>query len=181
MDYLKTVSIIVPAYNEEEKISELIESLLDLDYPNKLLEIIIVDNNSSDKTKEIIKQYPVKLLEENNKQSSYAARNRGIRNSKGGILAFTDADCVVKADWLMRGIECLQNKGIAVVIGEVTFISDYRLNIFEKYDKITAFKHACKTGNLITFKNVFERVGLFNENLISGGDTEWGARVEKKG
>ncbi|RKY72368.1 MAG: hypothetical protein DRP97_00725, partial [Candidatus Latescibacterota bacterium] len=181
MNDLQTVSVIVPAYNAEKNIATLIESLLNLDYPKELLEIIIVDNNSNDRTKEIVKQYPVKLLEEKKIQSSYATRNTGVRNSKGEILAFTDADCIVDDDWLNKGIECLQ-KGIEdIIIGEVKSLTNHELNIFEKYDKITAFTHSCKTWNLVTPKKVFDKVGFFNKRLISGGDIEWGERAKEKG
>ena len=181
MSGLPTVSVIVPTYNAEKDIVKLVESLLDLNYPKELLEIIIVDNNSIDQTKEIIKRYPVMLLEEKSIQSSYAARNRGIKNSRGKILAFTDADCMVESGWVKRGIECLY-KGIGdIIIGQTKFLTDYELNIFEKYDKITAFHHSCKTWNLITYKKNFDKVGLFNEVLISGGDTEWGERAKEKG
>jgi glycosyltransferase involved in cell wall biosynthesis len=179
--YQQCLSVIVPAYNAEKNIATLIESLLHLDYPKELLEIIIVDNNSTDRTKEIINQYPVKLLEEKNIQSSYAARNTGIRNSKGEILAFTDSDCMVSDEWLKSGIQCLQEGAGDIIIGEVKSLSDHKLNIFEKYDKITAFRHSCKTWNLITPKKVFDKVGFFNERLISGGDTEWGERAKEKG
>jgi len=181
MDNLPAVSVIVPAYNEGKNIANLIESLLHLDYPKELLEIIIVDNNSTDRTKEIINQYPVKLLEENNIQSSYAARNTGIRNSNGKILAFTDSDCMVSDEWLKSGILCLQEGAGDITIGEVKSLSDHKLNIFEKYDKITAFRHSCKTGALITSKKIFDKVGFFNERFISGGDTEWGERAKEKG
>ena len=181
MNDLPTVSVIIPVYNAEKNIATLIESLLYLDYPKELLEIIIVDNNSSDRSKEIVKKYPVKLLEEKNIQSSYAARNNGLRNSKGVILAFTDADCIVKDSWLKKGIECLQNGAGDIIIGEVEPHIDHELNIFEKYDGITSFNHSCKTWNLITKKTVFDKVGLFNEILISGGDTEWGERSKKIG
>jgi glycosyltransferase involved in cell wall biosynthesis len=181
MNDLPIVSVIIPVYNAEKNISPLIESLLDLDYPKELLEIIIVDNNSSDRSKEIVKKYPVKLLGEKNIQSSYAARNKGLRNSKGVVLAFTDADCIVKDSWLKKGIECLQNGGGDIIIGEVEPQIDHELNIFEKYDIITSFNHSCKTWNLITKKTVFDKVGLFNEILISGGDTEWGERSKKIG
>lgn len=181
MNDLPIVSVIIPVYNAEKNIAILIESLLDLDYPKELLEIIIVDNNSSDRSKEIVKKYPVKLLEEKNIQSSYAARNKGLRNSKGVVLAFTDADCIVKDSWLKKGIECLQNGGGDIIIGEVEPHIDHELNIFEKYDIITSFNHSCKTWNLITKKTVFDKVGLFNEILISGGDTEWGERSKTIG
>jgi glycosyltransferase involved in cell wall biosynthesis len=96
------VSIIVPVYNGSRTIDDLLASLLALDYPAERHEILIVDNKSTDDTRERVQRYPVTLLEETEIQSSYAARNRGIEAAKGEILAFTDADCVVEPTWLKR-------------------------------------------------------------------------------
>ncbi len=96
------VSIIVPVYNGSRTIDALLTSLLALDYPAARHEILIVDNKSTDDTRERIQRYPVTLLEETEIQSSFVARNRGIEAAKGEILAFTDADCVVEPTWLKR-------------------------------------------------------------------------------
>ena len=96
------VSIIVPVYNGGRTIDALLTSLLALDYPPDQHEILIVDNKSTDDTRQRIQRYPVTLLEETEIQGSYAARNRGIEAAQGEILAFTDADCVVEPTWLKR-------------------------------------------------------------------------------
>ncbi len=83
------VSVVIPAYNEEKVIAECIETLLAQTYPEK--EIIIIDDGSSDKTVEIIKSYPVKLLQQNH-MGPGAARNLGAAQAKGKILVFVDAD-----------------------------------------------------------------------------------------
>jgi glycosyltransferase involved in cell wall biosynthesis len=96
------VSIIVPVFNGGRTIDALLTSLLALDYSPDQYEILIVDNKSTDDTRQRIQRYPVTLLEETEIQGSYAARNRGIEAAKGEILAFTDADCVVEPTWLKR-------------------------------------------------------------------------------
>jgi cellulose synthase/poly-beta-1,6-N-acetylglucosamine synthase-like glycosyltransferase len=72
---------------------------MNLDYPRTQLEIIVVDNNSTDGTAEIIKRYPVKYLFEP-KRNPGVARNRGIKESSGEFITFTNADCIVDKDWL---------------------------------------------------------------------------------
>ena len=96
------VSIIVPVYNGARTIDALLASLLALDYPPDQHEILIVDNKSTDDTRQRIQHYPVTLLEETEIQGSDAARNRGLEAAQGEILAFTDADCVVEPTWLKR-------------------------------------------------------------------------------
>ena len=182
---LPTVSVIVPAYNAEKNIANLIESLLNLDYPSELLEIIIVDNNSKDQTKEIAKQYPVKLLEEKNIQSSYAARNLGIKAAKGDILAFTDVDCIVDAQWIRNAISCGDMADL--VAGNVIFIRKSKYNIFEIYDshfykqqKYNASIGASTTANLIVKKSVFNLLGPFPV-VKTGSDIRWTKMATNKG
>ena len=188
--YTETVSIIVPAYNAEKTIKQLLVSIQELHYPRDLIEVIVVDNNSTDSTKSIVKQYSVTLLEENEIQSSYAARNIGISNATGGILAFTDADCIVHSDWLINAIELLNECDIVGGCVEVT--TSNHPNITETYDRIAGFSKQgsqemyvatgwCGTGNLIAKRKVFDAVGLFNRYLISGGDGEWGLRATQYG
>ncbi|MCP4538077.1 MAG: glycosyltransferase [Chloroflexi bacterium] len=95
-----SVSIIVPVFNGSRTIEHTLRTLLALDYPGGQYEIIIVDNNSQDDTPQKVQQYPVKLIYERQMQSSYAARNKGIKAARGDIVAFTDADCVIPSGWL---------------------------------------------------------------------------------
>ena len=89
------VSVIVPVLNSEKTIERCITSLLDQDYPMDKYEIIFVDNGSTDHTLKILNNFNknIKILKEPI-ESSYRARNKGIMNTKGDIIAFTDSDCV---------------------------------------------------------------------------------------
>ena len=70
-------SIIVPVFNGEKSISKCIESLLSQDYPTDRYEIIVVDNNSNDRTGKIIQEYPIRYIFEDRSQNYYSARNTG--------------------------------------------------------------------------------------------------------
>ena len=96
------VSVVVPAFNASDTIDDLLRSLMALRYPRERHEIIVVDNNSTDDTPRLVQQYPVSLIYERGVQSSYAARNRGVKAARGELIAFTDADCVTHPDWLCR-------------------------------------------------------------------------------
>jgi len=177
------VSIIVPVYNGEKNIAECIESLLNLDYPREKLEIIIVDNNSKDRTKEIIEKYEVKYLFEARRGQFYA-RNTGIENSKGELLAFTDSDCVVDKNWLKYLVRNFTHEEIGGVGGKV--VAYKPASIVEKYSAMFVLNQENNinekmpyiiTANAAYRRSVFEDVGLFDGAQFSGGDVDMGWRV----
>ena len=110
------ISIIVPVYNGKGMIERCIESLLALDYDEQHREILVVDNGSTDGTGAILKRYPVTRLAEA-RRGSTAARNAAISRARGKIVAFTDADCVVAADWARVIERVFDNTDIDAVIG----------------------------------------------------------------
>ncbi len=109
--FLPPVTIIVPIYNGETDLPDLLECLYNQTYDRKLVEYLLVDNNSRDRTANILeaavkeaveKNINLRHLTEKEIQSSYAARNLGIRQASHDILAFTDADCRPQPDWLFK-------------------------------------------------------------------------------
>ncbi len=186
---LPFVSIIVPAYNAEKTITQLLESIMDQSYPKSLFDIIIVDNNSKDQTRKIIKKYPVKLLEEKEIHSSYAARNKGIREAKGQIIAFIDSDCIATKRWLEEGVKKIIQEDVDIVGGKVKFYFSKKITAAELYDSITNMqiesnikeRGVAKTANLFVKLSVFEEIGLFPPDFISGGDVYWTAKANKNG
>jgi len=182
------VSVIVPVYNDAKRIKICVEKLLNQSYPQDKYEIIIIDNNSSDNTVNVIKRYPVKILFEKNIQSSYAARNKGIKEAKGEIIAFTDSDCQPTEDWIKNGVEAMFLEGAGLIGGKVSFIFSDQKDPFEIYDSIKNMQQKDKvskghaaTANLFVRKNIFEKMGFFPENVKSGGDVDWTSRAVSKG
>jgi glycosyltransferase AglE len=185
----KSISIIIPIYNTSDNLNLLIESLINQNYPEKFYEIIAVDNNSTDGSDEIIKTYPqVKLLYEKERQSSYAARNLGILHSKYDIMAFIDSDCIASENWLQEAIHTFNAFDADLVGGNVVFRYSMRKSSFEILDSIThmQIEHnitkqgIAKTANLFVKRGVFDKIGLFNTKLKSGGDVEWTWKAVKK-
>ena len=188
------VSIIVPVYNSESILDLCLQSLLNLDYPKNLLEIIIVDNASTDDSKKIIEKYPVIYIYEQ-KNTSYAARNKGIRMSSGEIIAFTDSDCIVDPGWVIAGVEMLlknmesnDRKSMLVLAGRVeAYQPESIIEIYTaKIGVLDQMKNISRAVRLATcngffYKPVFEKAGLFDEDLFSGGDTEMSWRIQTHG
>jgi GT2 family glycosyltransferase len=113
------VSVVVPVRNAERTLGDCLFSILQTDYREDRREIVVVDNGSSDGTAQVIRRFPVRYVREERHGLS-EARNRGIAESAGEILVFTDADCVVAMSWLrelVRGFE--ERPGAAVVAGDV--------------------------------------------------------------
>jgi GT2 family glycosyltransferase len=116
---LPFVSVVVPVRNGERTLRDCLFSILQTDYRDDRREIVVVDNGSSDGTAQIIRRFPVRYVLEERRGLS-EARNRGIAESAGEVLVFTDADCVVTTNWLrelLQGFE--ESPGAAVVAGEV--------------------------------------------------------------
>ena len=105
-----SVSVIVPAYNCERWIRSCLDSILASDYPTELMEVICVDNASTDGTPQILEDYrsAVTVVRET-KRGASAARNAGLREASGPLVAFTDADCIVDPAWLRHIVEPIQS------------------------------------------------------------------------
>jgi len=184
------VSIVVPVYNEEDKICQCISSLLDQTYRREGYEVIIVDNGSSDRTRRRAMKYPVEVVSETETQSSYAARNCGIIESSGSIIAFTDADCRASYKWLEKGVGTIKrNKKIGAVAGRIDngegkTITQRYLNRINWLSQKATINHKYlpypQTANAIYKKDVFDKVGLFEEKWISGGDADMSWRMQSE-
>ncbi|MHC4692941.1 MAG: glycosyltransferase family 2 protein [Planctomycetota bacterium] len=182
------VSVIIPVYNDLDRLKTCLEALEEQTYPGNLYEIIVVNNNPAHNIEpDIVNFNNVHLFCESHR-SSYAARNKGIMNARGAVIAFTDSDCIPKTDWIEKGVTNLLNEhNCGLVAGRIdVFCSDPESpTAIELYEKITAFKQKTyvkrlrfgATANLFTFKKIIQKVGCFNYALLSSGDFEWGNRV----
>lgn len=182
------VSVIVPVYNDCEHIELLLKSLLCQDYPKDLFEIIVIDNNSTDTSHQIVQRFPVTLLEENEIQSSYAARNKGIHHAKGQILVFIDSDCVADSQWLRKGVGKILTEPADLVGGQVEFTFSQKQTAAECFDSLTNLALESKvsrgvaaTCNLFVKAPIFDSIGLFPNNVKSGGDVQWTGKATQKG
>ncbi len=112
-----SVSVVIPVLNGERTIGDCLASVLSVSYPAKDREIIVVDNGSTDRTPQIVQRYPVRYVYEGRRGLSHA-RNRGIEESRGEIVAFTDADCLVSTRWLTELVTGFGGDDVFAVVGE---------------------------------------------------------------
>lgn len=183
------ISIIVPAYNEEKHIGKTLQSILRQTYRN--FEIIVVDNNSTDKTNFIARKYTKKVFLEK-KRGYHVAVSRGVRESKGSIIAVADSDTTYPKNWLKQIIkEFGKNKNVVGVYGTgklndhhpiMNMISEPVTSIFQKYSKMIG--HDNTIGfNFAIKKEAYIKCGGYDPEIYNdiGLDLELGRRIQKIG
>lgn len=163
-------SVILPAYNVSAHLGACLDGLARLKIERDTLEILVVDNNSTDDTAAIARSFPgVRLLHEP-VQSSYAARNLGVRESTGEYLAFLDPDCRPEPDWLTALGRSLQHEGAHVVLGRRSYGDSWPLSLVCDYEaekvawiveqRIPELYYGY-TNNMGVRRSTFERLGPF--------------------
>ena len=182
------VSIVVPAFNEEERIAETLQGLIAQSYPNK--EIIVVDNNSSDNTNSIAKKYTDRVISETEK-GYIPAVNRGAKEADGELITFCDADTRYPAQWLSQIVETFQScpKAVAVYGGADTYDANALSNWFNGvcYTSFLRLSRVLGLDNTSGFNFVMKREillavgGYIPEFKQISPDIELGKRVKKAG
>lgn len=184
---MNPVSIVIITRNEERNIGDCLESLKLLDYPR--YEIIVIDS-STDKTPEIARKHGAGLVR-CRKRGFAHARNLGVKNSRYGIIAFTDADCIIPPHWLKRLVRGFKGKLVAGVGGNAYPPPDS--NPIGFYIACLGFPAGGAVGldaigknpstcNAAFRKEVIREVGGFDERLVYGGeDTDLSERIRRSG
>lgn len=198
---LPLVSAIIPCCNEEKFISKCLDSIVNTDFPKERLEVLVVDGMSKDKTKEIVKKYTVhhpfiKILE-NQKIITPAAMNTGIKNSKGEIIIKMDAHSIYKKDYISKCVKHLEESGADNVGGVLkTIPAKNTLQaravahcLSNSFGVGTAFFRRGvkkpKEVDTVAFgcyrKEIFYKIGLFDERMAKIEDFELNSRIRKTG
>ncbi|MGB7087210.1 MAG: glycosyltransferase [Phormidesmis sp.] len=196
--YFPQVSVVVPIYNGEPDLPGLLECLMAQTYPAERVEYLLVDNGSRDRTPQMLSAaagtfaaqgLTLKVLNERDIQSAYAARNTGIRAATGEFLAFTDADCYPQSEWLVKLIQPFADETVGLVAGEIlalpgkTLLESYadRKHIMSQKDTLAhQFCPYGQTANLAIRLKALEEVGLFRPYLTTGGDADICWRVQRE-
>nr|WP_297425127.1 glycosyltransferase [uncultured Actinotalea sp.] len=188
-----TVTVVVPVYDDVDRLRLCLRALARQDYPAHLLDVVVVDNASpSDQSPALpTGDARFRLLHEA-RRGSYAARNTGVAAARGDVLAFTDADCVPRPDWISRAVDRWGGAADRAVGGDIRLVfRDGRGPVSgpELYEVQHDFLqrtyverwHFAATANLVVPRPLFERVGAFDSALQSGGDLDWGRRLAGAG
>ncbi|MET4081476.1 cellulose synthase/poly-beta-1,6-N-acetylglucosamine synthase-like glycosyltransferase [Pedobacter sp. UYP30] len=185
------VSIIIAARNEEINIERTIKALLTQNYPKALIEVIIVDDQSTDRTAEIVEGYAskgIKLLKLNPGKRLNSYKKKAIETaiglSCGDLIVTTDADCSMGSRWLSTIVGLYEEKGFKMISSPVMFFEER--NLFERMQTLeflyligmgastigNKMPSTCNGANLAYQKKVFLEVGGFKgiDDLASGDD-----------
>jgi len=177
---LPSISVLVPAFNEEDSIKDTIKNLLGINYPKKNLEIIVIDDGSTDRTYEIAKRYEgkIKILKKKNGGKA-SALNFGIDNAKSEFVAVVDADTLLEKNALMNCMKYFEDESIAAVTSHI--LTKQKNKLIERLQNvelmIIALTRKLKEGlNLIDVtpgplsvyrKDILMKVGKFDENNLT--------------
>jgi glycosyltransferase involved in cell wall biosynthesis len=189
----RPLTVVVPVYNDPEGVKRTLHSL-DSQRAQETT-VTVVDNGSTDDTLRVVDDFVPTHIDicrrtEPTIQSSYAARNTGIRNTDADVLAFLDADMTISDDYFEHALTHLHDNDLDYLGCRVDLtIMDDERTLTARYNAHTGFPiqqyverhHYAPTCALFVRREVFEDVELFDPRLISGGDMEFGNRVDAAG
>jgi glycosyltransferase involved in cell wall biosynthesis len=201
MNSIPFVSIVIPCRNEEAYIGKCLDSIINNDYTKENLEILVIDGMSEDRTKQIVDEYirlyPFTRLLDNLKKITPSALNIGIKNAKGEVIMRMDAHATYEKDYISKCVKYLGEYEADNVGGIMVTIP--RENTFIGRAIVSALSHRFGVGDSVfrtgskeprwvdtVFggcykREVFDKIGLFNENLVSTQDMEFNQRLRKAG
>ncbi len=194
IDDFPRVSVIVPVKDQPEDLVECLQSLSNLDYPKDRLEIIVVDDGSQKVISEVVDSPDVRVIRQAKSRGQAACRNIGAENAHGDILAFLDADCMARENWLREIIPFFQTADVGAVGGYVD--GYYKDSFLDRYEEVSSSLNMGKrlllegdtessfyvpTANMLVTGEAFLRTGGFKDGMRLGEDVDFCWRMRSLG
>lgn len=183
------ISVVVPVYNGAPTVARTLAALRDLDAGPDDVEVIVVDDGSTDGTARIVEGFPVRLVRQANGGPA-KARNAGWRSAGGEIIVFTDGDCIPPRGWLRCLLPHFADERVGAVAGSYDIANPGSLlarviqaEIAYRHRRMAGFVKAGGTYNLAVRRSILEAVGGLDENFpaASGEDNDLSYRILKQG
>ena len=192
-----TLSVVIPTYDEPERLEAALKSLSQQNYPHEATQIIVVDDASphldAERLHAAIAPLELQLIRNEQNQGRARARNAALRVASGDLVVFLDSDMTVGANFLRAHAQRHQNHAEAVFVGNIRFAKEIPTTSLTRYlegrgvhrvneDKPIAF-NCFVTGNSSVRRSSLLRVGFFDEDLTAygGEDLELGYRLHLAG
>ncbi|MEN2281238.1 glycosyltransferase [Algoriphagus sp. SE2] len=182
------ISVIIPVYKDWSRLLLCLEALEYQKNTKSKFEVIVINNDPEDLyVPENSFSYPVYFLRESI-PGSYAARNKGLSKAKGIAILFTDSDCIPANDWISQAERLINETEADLIAGSIKLFSKEE-NKFVHFERTFAFpnekyvkdQNFGVTANLLVRKPVIDKIGGFNEKLLTGGDSEFCNRAVNEG
>ena len=171
------VSIIIPTYNSEKTLPLCLRSIKRQTYKN--LEVIVVDNFSTDRTREIAKRYGAKVLLKGPERS--AQKNYGSLKAKGELIYFIDADFVLHPYVVEESVRLIKQGNDAVVVLNISYPRPSLIAKARFYERLSYYGSGVYEAARFMKKNIFRRIGGFDEALYANEDYDLHQRLLKIG
>ncbi len=183
------ITVVMTAYNEENYLPKALTSVFSqINFPKENYEVIVVDNNSTDKSAQIAKNFGARVISET-KQGYVFALAKGMNQAKGEIIAATDSDTVVAEDWLSQIAKSFEDKDVVAATGMADMrnlnflarnISYLIFYIFVKFNFLIGKPHL-SGFNFAVRRQALEKAGGINTKYLMSPDVEIGLRLKKYG
>lgn len=178
------VSLVIPVRNDVLRLQRCLASITHNDYPRELIEIIVVDNDSTDGSAAAARTYGAVVLK--SPGTVAALRNRGARAALGSIIAFADSDHEISREWIASAVDVLSDATVGAT-GAPYLPSPSANWVQQHYDGLRVRPARREdapwlgSGNLAVKRSVFERIGGFNTSLTACEDVDLCNRITKAG
>jgi len=184
------VSVIIPTYNEGDKVARCVEALRAQKFEGTF-EVIVVDNGSTKNIPAVPVEDPrIRIIREPI-PGSYAARNAGLLEARGSVIAFTDSDCLPHPKWIANGYRAFASDSeVDLIAGriDIYFADPEKPTSVELFERRFSFRQSesvkqgwAVTANLFVRQSVFNEIGPFDTKTFSGGDSEFTKRASASG
>ncbi len=179
------VSFVIPVRNDAQRLRRCLASIARNDYPRELIEMIVVDHQSTDGSARAAREYGAVVLSASG-NSVAALRNKGARAALGSIIAFADADHESASDWITNAVEVLATPSVAAT--GATYLTAPSANwVQQQYDGLRsrpAHREDVEwlgSGNIAVTRAAFTRVGGFDASLTACEDVDFCNRLRLAG
>ncbi len=180
------LSVIIPTLNEARLLDRCLVSLSEQEFPRDEMEVLIVDNGSTDDTPAVVEGHGARYVMET-RRGPYACRNTGARHASGDVLAFTDTDCTFYSDWASRAWRAVAEHGLDAVVGwsEGEGESPVALYIQRRYEQNLSQKAEDRpildTRNCAVRPEAYREAGGFDDRFLDLSDELLGVRLASLG